>query len=194
MSKHLRKLLVLLTLLALLAGCASPVIRPGRHNVDGLDVATPVAWTAQGKSGQRLWTRDGPVLNSLRIFTDIAPGEPVFRGRMRGPKDEGTRFRAGLGAIEIEELMVEALRAGGLRNVRSTDLRPARLGGKAGLRSEIACASSTGLAYRGMLLAEGEDGTLSFILYLAPAEHYYEHDRAAVEKIFASVVGWNPRR
>ncbi len=186
--KNRRPAALLLLLIALLAGCASPVIRPGRHSIDGLEVSTPVAWSAQGKAGQRLWTRDGPLLNALRIFTDIAPGEPVFRGRMRGPKDEGTRFRLGLGAVEIEELIVEALRAGGLRNVHATDLRPARLDGKPGLRSEISCDSSTGLHYRGLLLAEGEDGSLSFLLYLAPAEHYFDNGRAAVEKIFASAA------
>ena len=177
-----------LLLSILLTGCASPVIRPGHHGVDGLDLSTPVAWSAQGKAGQRLWTRDGPLLNSLRIFTDIAPGELVFRGRLRGAKDEGTRFRAGLGAIEIEELIIEAMGAGGMHNVRSTELRPARFNGRAGLRSEIACDSASGLHYRALLLAEGEDGSLSFLLYLAPAEHYFEHELAAIETIFTSAA------
>ncbi len=33
----------------------------------------------------------------------------------------------------------------------------------------------------------GADGSLSFLMYTAPAEHYFERDRAAVEAIFASL-------
>ena len=173
-------------LLALLSGCASPLIKPGTHNVDGLQLTTPVAWTAQGKSGQRLWTRDGPLLNALRIYTDIAPGEHVFRQRLRASTTEGARFRTGLGPIEIQELMIEAMGAGGMRNVRSTELRPATLNGRAGFRSQIECDATSGLHYRALLLAEGEDGSLSYLLYLAPAEYYFEQGLPSVEAIFAS--------
>jgi|CXWL01.1.fsa_nt_gi hypothetical protein len=171
----------------LLSGCAAPLVKPGVQTVDGLRLSTPVAWTAQGIRGQRLWTRDGPALNALRIFTDIQPGEHVLRQKLRGPADEGARFRAGLGAVEIQELLVDAMTTSGLRNVRSTELAPARLNGKPGFRAELACDSPSGLHYRALVLAEGEDGTLSYLLYLAPAEHYFEAGRPAVEAIFESV-------
>jgi hypothetical protein len=174
--------------LAFLAGCSSPLIRPGPQTVDGLDLDTPLSWSDLGYRGERLWTRDGASLNALRIYTDIEPGEHVFRARLRGEQDEGARFRAGLGNIEISELIVEGLRGSGLLNVAARELRPATLNGRAGFRAELAFDTSAGLRYRGLLLAEGEDGSLSFLMYTAPAEHYFERDRAAVESIFASLT------
>jgi hypothetical protein len=175
--------------LALLAGCSSPLIKPGPQTVDGLPLSTPLAWSDLGYRGQRLWTRDGASLNALRIYTDIQPGEHVFRARLRGERDEGARFRAGLSNIEIAELIVEGLRGSGLSNVAARDLRPATLNGRDGVHAELAFDSSAGLHYRGLILAEGEDGSLSFLMYTAPAEHYFDRDRAAVEAIFASLAG-----
>jgi hypothetical protein len=175
-------------LLVLLAGCSSPLIKPGAQTVDGLALSTPLPWSDLGYRGQRLWTRDGASLNALRIYTDIEPGEHVFRARLRGEQDEGARFRPGLSSIEIAELIVEGLRGSGLSNVAARDLRPATLNGRPGFRAELSFDSSAGLHYRGLLLAEGEDGSLSFLMYTAPAEHYFERDREAVESIFDSLA------
>ncbi len=174
--------------LALLSACSSPLIKPGAQTVDGLALRTPQSWSDLGFRGQRLWTRDGASLNALRIYTDIQPGEHVFRARLRGEQDEGARFRAGLSSIEIGELIVEGLRASGLSNVVARDLRPASLNGRSGFRAELGFDTSAGLHYRGLLLAEGNDGTLSFLLYTAPAEFYFERDRATVESIFDSLA------
>jgi hypothetical protein len=180
-----RHLITVLPLL--LIGCSSPLISPGPQTVDGLHLQTPLSWTDLGHSGQRLWTRDGMLLNALRIYTDIEPGEHVFRARLRGEKDEGARFRTGLTTLEIAELVVEALRSSGLVNVAASDLRPAHLNGKDGFRAELRFDSSAGLHYRGLLLAEGGDGSLSYLLFTAPAEFYFERDRPAVEAIFSSL-------
>ncbi|MCB1613195.1 MAG: hypothetical protein KDI60_15790 [Xanthomonadales bacterium] len=172
----------------LLAGCASPLIQPGAQTVDGLPLTTPLTWSDLGHRGERLWTRDGTLLNALQVYTDIEPGEHVFRGRMRGKNDEGARFRAGLSEIEISELIIEGLRASGFSNVAALDLRPARLNGHTGFRAELRYDNRDGLHYRGLLLAEGADGSLSFLMYTAPAEFYFERDRASVEAIFDSLA------
>lgn len=180
---------LLALLLALLGGCSSPLVKPGAQTVDGLALSTPLSWSDLGYQGQRLWTRDGVSLNALRIYTDIEPGEHVFRARLRGERDEGARFRVGLSDVEIAELIVEGLRTSSLVNVRATDLRPATLNGRSGFRAELAFDNNGGLHYRGLVLAEGEDGSLSFLMYTAPAEFYFERDRAAVEAIFSSLAG-----
>ena len=180
---------LLALLLTLLGGCSSPLVQPGAQTVDGLALATPVSWSDLGHQGERLWTRDGVSLNALRIYTDIEPGEHVFRARLRGERDEGARFRSGLSDIEIAELIVEGLRGSSLVNVRAIDLRPASLNGRKGFRAELSFDNNSGLHYRGLILAEGEDGSLSFLMYTAPAEFYFERDRAVVESIFASLAG-----
>lgn len=175
-------------LVLLLAGCANPLIKPGAQSIDGLALNTPVSWTDYGMRGQRLWTRDGVLLNALRIYTDIQPGEHVFRARERNSKkDEGARFRSGLSAIEIQEVILEALRANGLANVNADELRPTTLAGRSGFRFRLSFDSSDGLHYRGLVLGEGEDGSLSYLIYTAPAEHYYEQIVGAVEAIFTSL-------
>lgn len=171
----------------LLAACGSPLVKPGAQAVDGLRLETPVAWSDLGRRGQRAWTRDGIALNALRIYTGIEPGEHVFRLRLRGERDEGARFRAGLADVEIVELIVEGLRNSGLQNVEARALAPARLAGQRGFRAELVFDNTAGLRYRGLLLGEGADGSLSFLMYTAPDEHFFERERASVEAIFDSV-------
>lgn len=174
-------------LLAILSGCGSPLVRPGAQTVDGLALSTPVAWSDLGHKGQRLWTRDGASLNALRIYSEIKPGEHVLRQRLSGRKTEGARFRAGLSAIEVVELIVEGLGASGVRNVQASELRPARWQNQEGFRADIRFASASGLLYQGMLIGAASNDRLSYALYTAPAEHYFERDHASVEAIFASL-------
>jgi hypothetical protein len=184
-----RQRVLTLTLASLLlAACSSPLIKPGAQTVDGIALRTPISWSDLGRKGQRVWTRDGMLLNALRIYADIEPGEHVFRARLRGKKDEGARFRAGLSEIEISELVVEGLRGSGLSNVQALNLRPATLNGHAGFRAELRFDNSAGLHYRGLLLAEGADGSLSLLMFTAPAEFYFDRDRPTVEAIFDSVA------
>jgi len=171
-----------------LAACASPWIKAGEHSVAGLNLRTPVGWTAQSQNGRHLWTRDGVLLNALHIVVDLAPSQPVFGVGKTVAKNEGTRFRAGMGPIEIQELIVEAMAAAGMRNVKTIETQPARLQGRAGIRSELSLDSSTGLRYRAILLAEGEDNSLSLLLFVATAEFYFERDRALIEGIFESAA------
>ena len=180
----LRVVLPCATLLC--TACSSPLIKPGAQTIDGLRLTTPMSWSDLGHHGQRLWTRDGVNLNALRIYTDIEPGEHVFRARLRGEKNEGARFRSAQSDLEIAELVVEALRGSGLVNVIARQIEPATLNGRSGFRAELAFDSAAGLHYRGLRLAEGEDGSLSFLLYTAPTEFYFDRDRAEIESIFRS--------
>jgi len=179
----------LLALTLFVGACSSVLIKPGAQQVDGLHLSTPVSWSDLGHKGERLWTRDGVNLNALRIYTDVEPGEHVFRARLRGEKDEGARFRKGLSNPEIAELIVEGLRGSGLANVSATSIAPAQLNGQAGFQAELSFDSRSGLHYRGLLLGEGEDGSLSFLLYTAPAEFYFERDATAIKAIMRSATG-----
>lgn len=181
--------LAMVLALTLLSACASPYIQRGPQSVDGLQLDTPIEWTDLGTPRRRVWTRDGVLLNTLRIHTDIRPGEPVLRRQSGVRREEGVRFRAGMDAIAIQDLILDALRAEGLADVAASGLRPARLMGRPALRAEIRFSTPEGLRYRGLLLAEGEDGTLSYLLWYAPETYYYGRDREAVEAIFASLGG-----
>ncbi len=180
------RVLMLASAAFLAVSCASPWIKPGVAQVDGLALRTPVGWTAQSQGGRHLWTRDGVLLNALHIVVDLAPGQALF-SNARSARDDGARFRAGMEAVELQELILEAMSAAGMRNVRALSTRPATIRGRAGFQSELQLDSTTGLHYRALLVAEGSGNSLTLLLFVAPAEFYFERDRAMVEGIFASI-------
>jgi hypothetical protein len=153
--------------------------------VDGIALDTPIPWSSFGTRGQRTWTRDGTQLNTLTIIADLKPGMPVF-GTERRRGVEGVRFAAGMSRVGTLELIVDGLKALGWENIETLSTAAATLAGRPALRAELSMSKPNGLRYRAMLLAESADDTLSFLLYNATEEYYYERDRAAVERLFAS--------
>lgn len=181
-----------------LASCGvAPIVEPGTAvQVKDLSLRTSLRWNQFGDSRMRLWTLDGGMLNDLRIFADIKPGEHVFlaakgRAERRG---EGLLFRADMSELEVQELFVDALSRYDAVNVSASGLRPAKLGNRAGFRFELSFESGSGLSlgnrgglkYKAMVLAETQGGTLSYLYFDAPAEFYFDRDKAAVEQIFAT--------
>ena len=181
-----------------LAGCGvAPIIEPGQVvKVKDMSLSSSLRWNQFGDSRIRLWTIDGSMLNDLRIFADIKSGEHLFlaqkgRAERRG---EGLLFRADMSELEVQELFVDALKRYDAVNVSASGLRPAKLGNRAGFRFELEFESGSGLSlgnrgglkYKAMVLAETQGGTLSFLYFDAPAEYYFDRDKAAVEKIFAT--------
>jgi len=176
----------------------APIIEPGQVvKVKDLGLSSSLRWNQFGDSRIRLWTIDGSMLNDLRIFADIKSGEHLFlapkgRAERRG---EGLLFRADMSEIEVQELFVDALKRYDAVNVSASGLRPAKLGNRAGFRFELAFESGSGLSlgnrgglkYKAMVLAETQGSTLSFLYFDAPAEFYFDRDKAAVEQIFATV-------
>jgi len=176
----------------------APIIEPGQLvKVKDLGLSSSLRWNQFGDSRIRLWTIDGSMLNDLRIFADIKSGEHLFlapkgRAERRG---EGLLFRADMSEIEVQELFVDALKRYDAVNVSASGLRPAKLGNRAGFRFELAFESGSGLSlgnrgglkYKAMVLAETQGSTLSFLYFDAPAEFYFDRDKAAVEQIFTTV-------
>ncbi|MCU0753566.1 MAG: hypothetical protein MUE46_00375 [Xanthomonadales bacterium] len=176
-------------LLALsLAGCVSDRIRPGEDvSLGELTLTSPVGWSQRGYGRERYWTIDGPALNSIAIFQNVREGEHLLllpRGRRR---DEGAIYRTAMSEAEVQELFADALQSLGLVNVSATGLRPAAFGSRPGFRFELRYDTPRGLSYRGLVLAEIDAGTLSYLVYDAPAEYYYERDLASVEALLASL-------
>lgn len=183
-----------------LASCSvAPIVEPGKPVlIKDLSLSTSLRWNQFGDSRMRLWTIDGAMLNDLRIFADIKAGEHVFlaaKGRVER-RGEGLLFRADMSELEVQELLVDALKRYDAVNVSASGLRPAKLGNRAGFRFELSFESGSGLSlgnrgglkYKAMVLAETQGGTLSYLYFDAPAEFYFERDKAAVEQIFANVA------
>lgn len=171
-----------------LPGCVSDRVRPGEDvRIGEITLTSPVGWSQRGHGRERYWTIDGPALNSLAIFQNVREGEHLLllpRGRRR---DEGAIYRAAMSEAEVQELFADALQSLGLLNVSTAGLRPARFGSRPAFRFELAYDTPRGLRYRGLVLAEIDGGTLSYLVYDAPSEYYFERDLASVEALFESL-------
>lgn len=183
----------LLALALLLCGCtATNLVKAGPAQVArGIAVDTPVDWARfqAGASGIEWWTRDGLLLNRLQFGAGIEAGQHVFT-RRKAPRrqPEGPYFQPGMDANAIQQLIVDAWRAGGFVDPVADGLRPARFGDVDGLRFEARMASTDGLVYRASVLAAESGRRLYYIIYLAPGEHYYERDLAHAERILETAT------
>lgn len=178
-------------LLALcLAGCGSPLVRPHEPvQLKSFSVTSPIAWSQFTIGRERIWTLDGPLLNRVWMIDGVKPGEQVFLdsrplGRRKG---EGAIFRAGISDLEAVELIADGLRESGVDQLEIRRVQPFNFGSHAGFRFDFDFASRRGLAYRGIGVGEIGGDTLSFVLYFAPAEFYFERDRASVEQLIGSI-------
>ncbi len=181
-----------------IAGCGvARIVEPGQVvQVKDMSLNSNLRWNQFGDSRMRFWTLDGGMLNDLRIFADVKPGEHLFlaaKGRAER-HGEGLLFRADMSELEVQELFVDALKRYDAVNVSASGLRPAKLGNRAGFRFELAFESGSGLSlgnrgglkYKAMVLAETQGGTLSYLYFDAPAEYYFDRDKAAIEQIFVT--------
>jgi hypothetical protein len=178
---------VLITIL--LVSCASPggVLQTAGHvEVYDLQLDTDLAWARikDPFKHEEIWTIDGMALNSLSIFSGVAPGEHVFMlSHERSSRPDGPWFRAGMRPEEIRDIIVAAMQDQKMVNVATSNLRPQQFGGVDGLRFEFTMANSDGLIYKGTVAAAEKGGKLTVLLWKAPAEYYYGRDIAAVTKM-----------
>jgi len=184
-----RALCVVTGLALLLAGCGpSPLVRAGAASAVGsIALVTPVDWSRSGDTRVELWTRDGTLLNQLQFVGAVEPGQHVFRSRRETKRrPDGPYFRAGMNGVELQALVLDGLGELGAVRPAARALRPARFGDGESVRFEVDTANQDGLLYRGLAQASVHGERLYVILFLAPAEHYFERDRKLVEAMFDS--------
>lgn len=88
---------------------------------------------------------------------------------------------------EVRDIVLDALRGEGWTSVEAAALRPAKFGEGAGLRFDLDLVNQSGLIYKGTAAAAERQGTLRRLLWLAPVEHYYGRDHAAVAQMLDGV-------
>jgi hypothetical protein len=182
--------LLFVFLIVLLSACASSnQLVKAAQGVRAFDVAfdTNLDWSRDRYSRIEVWTIDGMPLNEFVVVSKVRPGEHVFlSAREKKSRPDGPWFREGMRPDEIRDVLLDGLRGDGWTNVVASNLRPARFGEVDGLRYDLQVTHQNGLVYRGMAAAAVHDGRLTHWLWLAPAEHYYGRDLAAVSAMFDS--------
>jgi hypothetical protein len=188
-----RNLFVAAAGVALLSGCASITLAPaGAYKGRGTDlqVTLPRPWSdltgaGQQPPGVRLLTIDGVLLNQLYVAS-IEPGGALVKIADRDtPRPT---YRADMTQTELVEFVIDSLATFGYQEPQSTALRPQTLAGAQGVRFDISTRTQPGLNISGTGLVAHSNGKLQMLLFLAPAEHYYDAFLGDVEGIFASAT------
>ena len=184
------RLLLVAALLVLLSACASGgrlVTAQEGVRVFDLSFDTSMDWARTRLSRAELWTIDGLPLNEFVVISKVKPGEHVFlAARERKSRPDGPWFREGMRPDEIRDVLLDALRGDGWTQVSASNLRPARFGNVDGIRFDIQLTHANGLLYRGTYAAAVHEGRLTHWFWMAPVEHYYGRDIAAVDRMFES--------
>ena len=153
----------------------------GTSTVFDMTLQSDLDWARIKSRRNEMWTIDGLLLNRLMIFSNVAPGEHVFqRTRERRSRPDGPWFRAGMRLDELEQLVIDGLVDQDWVGVTPSNVRPHAFGGVEGVRFDVHMTHPDGLVYDGTVAAVEREGHLTVLVWLAPKEHYYGRDIAAV--------------
>lgn len=148
----------------------------------GFDVTVPQGWMRRNVGERELLylTRDGSALQSIYVgSTEL--GKPLGLGGGKRP------ITAGLSPQELGEAVIDDLSsARSLSEVRVLESAPDRLAGRRGFRVVAAFRDSDGLRVRLAMHGAIDGGRMYWLLYVAPARHYFAVDLARFEEMARS--------
>ncbi|MCI5046275.1 MAG: hypothetical protein MRY59_02140 [Aquisalinus sp.] len=188
MMGHLRFPVLVLSLLMVTACLGIEKAGPGVFQAEkSYQVTLGKSWTAlpfDARTNLQEMTIDGVLLNVLVLGTDISDGDALIYSA--DPKKLVPRFRAGMTDREIVEFLRDSLEYNGLVDVKISNLRPDEFPPETGVRFNFTTKTQIGLAMKGDGKAVIFDDKLFFLLFVAPAEYYYDLHADEVESIFDS--------
>lgn len=186
----LNRLFLAVLLMAGLSACVSVEgVGPGPYTYNKkvtVDLGkTWTAWPRDGRTDMQALSIDGVALNELLFADEIRDGDSLIYIQAR--EKIVPKFRSDMSAPEIAEFVADSLSYASYQNVETQNLRPDDFGSVDGLRFDLKADTTAGLNMLGTAKAGVRAGELLLILYLAPAEYYYDLHEAEVERILASV-------
>lgn len=179
-------------LLSLLAACGAPpgIVRPEEPTRTAriFTVTSPIEWGRYKSYNAELWTIDGTALNRILWLVNIRDKYHVF-GQTRATKrrPDGPYFRKGMDASELEAVLRDGIIGLGLINVKTTNLRPVKIGNFTAFRFDLSFDVGSGLHYLGNLTFFERREKLNLIWYSAPAEYYHPRDARHVDQLLADL-------
>jgi hypothetical protein len=186
----LRPLLVAGALLGLAACQSITAVPAGPMKLGTAEVSLGRQWAdvspllAGANKKVKVLSIDGPLLNRLYVTDGLAAGESLVK---TATKEKPTpKLRAGMNSSERMEFVADSITAMGYQRVATARPRPTRFGGQTAVRFDITARTEDGLDVLGTALAAEAGGKSYFVIYLAPAEHYYQAGLSEVEQVIAS--------
>lgn len=197
------RLLVALSLAALVSGCAGYQLVPaGKHDLQGkAEVETDRAWSSLSDGTGTLWTQDGGALQNLLFILAIEDGKTLFpsldKEGQQNPlmvlagktKDVVSfRFRKTMTEHEIAELFAASwgIMSGDVP-VTTDNLSPATLAGHPGFRFDFGYTPKDEVKRKGFATGAVIEGKLFMVHYVGTAIYHFDKARADAEKVIASL-------
>jgi hypothetical protein len=134
----------------------------------------------------RVLSIDGPLLNRLYLAQGLAPGDGLLKSASK--EHPAPVFHADMSPTETVEFVTDSVAAIGYQQVTTSRLRPAQIGASNALRFDLEAQTESGLELKGTAQAAVIAGKLYLVLYLAPAEHYFDANMSEVEAILHSAA------
>lgn len=188
--RALRPLIAAGALLALSACASISNVPAGPMRVGSAEVTLGRDWSdispilAGSVKKVRVLSIDGPLLNRLYVTDGLAEGESLIKAQA---KEQPTpTLRAGMNSSERMEFVADSLAAMGYQRVETARPRPAQFGGQPAVRFDLSARTEDGLDVMGTAMAAQVEGKSYFLLFVAPAEHYFQAALPEVEQVMAS--------
>jgi hypothetical protein len=175
----------------LLAGCALYPAVDAMKRVDvgdDITVDPQVQWASVVDNRlSKVWTVDGFGLDELRFYTGVAERAPLLPIYGAERRDLG-RYSATMLPDDVMELVSSTLAKTGNQQLRTEGLRPVPFGTVTGFRFDLEFTTADGLQMKGAALFAQRRKKLDLLLYMAPAEYYFDRYAQTVDRIFESVM------
>jgi hypothetical protein len=141
------------------------VVAPARWN----------QWSARLSKKSETWSYDGPLLNRIDFYANIATGEPLTKERNK-KREPLPKFAANMQASDIAELYERTNRIAANSNDFTVDtVSPAPFAGRKGFRfSYHYTAQDDTLTRKGIASGAIVEGKLYLITFTAPSLYYFD--------------------
>lgn len=180
------RLLLLVAALAI-GGCTSYTLaKAERQAVGRYSVQPQIAWNKVRENNVEVWTLDGPVLQAVRFYDPLKPGDTLIRTAK--DQERMPKWRAEMTPDDVMEFVAQSLVVAGASAVETANLAPAQLGSAPGLRFDLQFATTDGVTMKGFVVAAPINDELALVIYTGHEEHYYARYRPAAEALIASLA------
>ncbi len=171
---RLKNIAICIGLSVFVAGCglfAMPELGK-TYNADAdLRLVPQTKWNVNKNNDSLLWTKHGPLLDRLDIFSGIEEDDVLIS--IYG-KENPNKFRKSMTSLEIVELYKNSLSFSGGVNVEIGEISPAQVAGKEGFEFEISFRTADGLAKKGVGQGFVRKEQLYLLVFTAPSSHYFD--------------------
>lgn len=187
----MKRLTILFALLALVGGCAQwTLVEPERVAVGDLYTVQPESrWNRLLIGHTEVWTLDGGLLQEVRFLKGLEEGDKFVPSNFAQSKkfEKLPTYREGMTPIEIAEFVVASLSQTGMAKVETTNLSPAKIGGRDGFRFDLTYSLEKGLEKKGFAYGFVQEKKLYLILFTAARLHFFDRDSEKAEKLVRSI-------